>query len=88
MQQIYFYSIIFVMGVVSSISIMLFFTRFSPGSRKIPNYLSDVHYLQVRDDYSLYSITSEQIKEAADQRGKKRNSVEGIDITFQMDIGI
>lgn len=75
------------MGVVSSITIMIFFTRFSPGSRKIPNYLSDVHYLQVRDDYSLYSITSDQIKEAADQRGnKKRNSVEGMCITFQMDM--
>lgn len=76
------------MGVASSITIMLLFTRFSPGLRKVPNYLSDVHYLQVRDDYSLYSITSEQIKEAADQRGKKRNSVEGMCITFEMNSGM
>lgn len=60
---------------------MLFLTRYSSNSRKIPNYLSDVHYLQVRDDYSLYSVTSEQFKDPTDpydRRGKKRNSVEGI----------
>lgn len=69
------------MGVISSITIMLFFTHYSSSTRKIPNYLSDVHYLQVRDDYSLYSVSSQQLKDSADQhdkRGRKRNSVEGM----------
>lgn len=82
MQQIYFYSVIFVMGVISSVTIMLIVTKFSPTTRKLPNYLSDVHYLQVRDDYSLYSVGSDQLKNVAsnqrDERSKKRNSVEGI----------
>lgn len=72
------------MGVISSITFMLFLTRYSPSPRKIPNYLSDVHYLQVRDDYSLYSVTSEQLKAATDtqnKRDKRRNSVEGMQLT-------
>lgn len=82
MQQIYFYSVIFVMGVVCSITMMLFFTQISWNTRKIPNYLSDMHYLQVRDDYSVYSLASEQPKDVTDSQGghkmgKKRNSVEG-----------
>lgn len=47
----------------------------------MPNYLSDMHYLQVRDDYSVYSLASEQIKDVTDSQNhkmdKKRNSVEG-----------
>lgn len=81
MQQIYFYSVIFGMGVVCSITIMMFLTNFTSNPRKIPNYLSDVHYLQVRDDYSIYSITSDRLKGATDHQngktGKKRNSIEG-----------
>lgn len=83
MQQIYFYSVIFVMGVMCSITIMMFFTHFSSSNtRKVPNYLSDMHYLQVRDDYSIYSLASEQLKDITDSQshkmGKKRNSVEGM----------
>lgn len=81
MQQIYFYSVIFGMGVVCSITIMMFLTNFTSNPRKMPNYLSDVHYLQVRDDYSIYSITSDRLKGATDHQngktGKKRNSIEG-----------
>lgn len=40
-----------------------------------------MHYLQVRDDYSIYSLASEQLKDVTDSRShkanKKRNSVEG-----------
>lgn len=86
MQQVYFYSVIFVMGVVFSLTMMLFLTHFSPAARKIPNYLSDVHYLQVRDDYSIYSLTSDRLKglndRSNDKIGKKRNSVEGIFFWF------
>lgn len=80
MQQIYFYSIVFVMGVMCSITMMMFFTHFSPNARKIPNYMSDVHYLQVRDDYSIYSLTSDGLKAdfKNDKVAKKRNSVEGM----------
>lgn len=82
MQQIYFYSVVFVMGVMCSITIMMFFTHFSSNTRKMPNYLSDMHYLQVRDDYSVYSLASEQLKDVTDSQGhkmgNKRNSVEGI----------
>lgn len=81
MQQIYFYSVIFVMGVMCSITMMLFFTHFASNTRKIPNYLSDMHYLQVRDDYSVYSLASEHLKDVTDSQGhkmgKKRGSVEG-----------
>lgn len=70
------------MGVICSITIMMFLTNFSSNPRKIPNYLSDVHYLQVRDDYSIYSVTAERLKGLADHRndkmGKKRGSFEGI----------
>lgn len=69
------------MGVVCSVTIMMCLTNFSSKPRKMPNYLSDVHYLQVRDDYSIYSVTEDRIKGATDHRndkmGKKRNSVEG-----------
>lgn len=75
------YTVVFVMGVVCSITVMLLLTRFPSTTRKVPNYLSDVHYLQVRDDYSLYSLSSDDSKEAAihrhDKMGRKRNSVEG-----------
>lgn len=86
MQQIYFYSIIFVMGVMCSITIMLILTHFSPNPRnKLPNYLSDVHYLQVRDDYSLYSLSSDGAA-AYDHHheNKKRNSVEGKPFSIKM----
>lgn len=70
------------MGVLCSIAIMMFLTNFSSNPRKIPNYLSDVHYLQVRDDYSIYSVTSERLKVIADHQndkmGRKRNNIEGI----------
>lgn len=58
---------------------MMFLTNFSPNTHKIPNYLSDEHYLQVRDDYSIYSLTSDRLKSDSKQNkfGKKRNSVEG-----------
>lgn len=86
MQQVYFYSVIFVMGVVCSITMMLLLTHFSPTARKIPNYLSDGRYLQVRDDYSIYSLTSDRLKVLADypndKYNKKRNSVEGIFLHF------
>lgn len=80
MQQMYFYSIIFVLGVICSITMMMFFTHYSPNTRKIPNYMSDMHYLQVRDDYSIYSLTSDRLKAdfKHDRVAKKRNSVEGI----------
>lgn len=78
MQQIYFYSVIFVMGVLCSITIMLILTHFSPNSRKIHNYLSDVHYLQVRDDYSIYSVSTDGGVDLQHEKfTKKRNSVEG-----------
>lgn len=79
MQPIHFYLCIFGMGVVCSIAIMLFVTTFTTNARKVPNYLSDVHYLQVRDDYSIYSLASDGMKGVADDKyGKKRNSVEGM----------
>lgn len=41
--------------------------------------MSEVHYLQVRDDYSIYSLTSDRLKDDAEHRksNKHRNSVEG-----------
>lgn len=80
MQQIYFYSLMFVMGVISSVTIMLLLIQFLPIARNTPNYLSNVHYLQVRDDFSLYSLSSDRFKNTADQYdtvGQKRSTVEG-----------
>lgn len=58
MRNIYFYIVIFVMGVLSSLLITFFAIRILPQQRKIQNFLSENHYLQVRDDYSVYMPTS------------------------------
>lgn len=65
---------------------MMFLTHFSLNTRKIPNYMSDVHYLQVRDDYSIYSLTSDGLKADSinDKVAKKRNSVEGMTLMNQL----
>lgn len=83
MQPIYYYLIIFVMGVLCSLSVMVIFRNFRTTVHKIPNYMSDVHYLQVRDDYSIYSLTAQRSGLEADQttsnniRDKKKNFLEG-----------
>lgn len=72
------------MGVLCSLTTMLFMRNFSLiNERRIPNYLSDVNYLQVRDDYSVYSLTSKRIDENDEPHGKPdrtRNSVEGTNL--------
>lgn len=81
MQNIHYYLAIFVMGVLCSLTMMLIIKNFSlTKERRIPNYLSDVHYLQVRDDYSVYSLTSKRADENDEPYGKPdrtRNSIEG-----------
>lgn len=77
------YTVVFVLGVLCSITVMLLLTYFPTRTRRMPNYLSDVHYLQVRDDYSLYSVTtdSQNFKDATihakEKMDRKRNSIEG-----------
>lgn len=81
MHNIHYYLAIFVMGVLCSLTMMLFMKNFSlTNERRIPNYLSDVHYLQVRDDYSVYSLTSKRANdndEPHDKPHRTCNSVEG-----------
>lgn len=90
MQNIYYNWAIFVMGVLCSLTMMLFIKHFSlTNERRIPNYLSDVHYLQVRDDYSVYSLTSKRANENDEPHGKPdrtRNSIEGTATHIQMNI--
>lgn len=87
MQHIYYYLIIFVMGVLCSLTMMLFIRNFSITERKIPNYTPDVHYLQVRDDYSVYSLTSQRSNADRTFGGnadRKRSSVEGNENLIEM----
>lgn len=61
MQPIYFYFITFGTGVLCSLLVTYFAVKFNPIERK--NYLSEEHYLQVRDDYSIYSPSANQLIE-------------------------
>lgn len=63
MQHIYCYLIIFGAGVLCSLLTTYFAIKFVPNERK--NYLSEEHYLQVRDDYSL--TTNNLIEDHLDQ---------------------
>lgn len=61
MPPIYFYVIVFVTGVVSSALMMLFVAHYyipstliRRGERKLSHYMSEEHYLQVRDDFHIF----------------------------------
>lgn len=81
MQSIYFYLITFCTGVLCSLLVTYFAIKFVPNERK--NYLSEEHYLQVRDDYSIYSpSTNNLIEEHLEQSARakklqKKNKDEG-----------
>lgn len=66
-KQHIFYLLVFITGVLCSILAMLFMVYYMPDSlsrkRKHVNYLSDEHFLQVRDDYSIYYPSSEDSDE-------------------------
>lgn len=71
MQPIYFYFITFGTGVLCSLLVTYFAVKFSPIERK--NYLSEEHYLQVRDDYSIYSpSTNHLIEEHLEQSDRTK----------------
>lgn len=82
MQHIYYYVGIFATGVVCSILMMNFAANIFPNERKIRNFLSDEHYLQVRDDYSIFSLAPNQLVEHENGQRKRissqRNDLEGI----------
>lgn len=81
MQPIYFYFIIFGTGVLCALLTTYFVVKIVPNERK--NYLSEEHYLQVRDDYSIYSPSTNHLIEEHlqhSERAKKsqrRNKEEG-----------
>lgn len=64
MQHI-FYLFVFTTGVICSFVAMLIMIYYMPDSlskhRKHVNYLSEEHFLQVRDDYSIYYPNSEDL---------------------------
>lgn len=59
MHPMYFYVIIFAAGVVCSMLMTYIAIKFVPNERK--NYMSEEHYLQVRDDYSIYSPSTNSL---------------------------
>lgn len=81
MRPIYFYFIIFGAGVVCSMLITYFAVNFVPNGRK--SFISEERYLQVRDDYSIYSLSTNDLiedhMEQTDQSRKlqKKNKHEG-----------
>lgn len=87
MPPIYFYVIVFVTGVVSSALMMLFVAYYYiPSSlireRKLSNYMSEEHYLQVRDDYhlfdpSLFDPMSDHLVSNVQPKRRHEKSAEG-----------
>lgn len=71
MRPIYFYFIIFGTGVLCSMLISYFAVKFVPKERK--SFISEEHYLQVRDDYSIYSLsTNDLIEDHLEQTDRAR----------------
>lgn len=59
MTPIYFYAVIFITGLLSSALMMLFVAYYYVPSvilheAKKKNFMSEEHYLQVRDDYQIF----------------------------------
>lgn len=59
MPPIYFYVIVFITGVLSSALMMLFVAYYyvptaNVHEPRLKNYMSEEHYLQVRDDYPIF----------------------------------
>lgn len=88
MPPIYFYVIVFITGVLSSALMMLFVAYcYAPSSitmreRKLKNYMSEEHYLQVRDDYQIFDPNmfdplAEHLDVAAQSKRKTVNTAEG-----------
>lgn len=80
MRRVYLYLLIFAMGVLNSLVITYFVVKFMPNVRQRRNYLSDEHFLQVRDE-SVYSLVSGRVKNAKvpqRQVDKDRSSLEGL----------
>lgn len=79
MRRVYLYLLIFAMGVLNSLVITYFVVKFSPSNRLRRNYLSDEHFLQVRDEsvYSLVSGRSKNGKAPQKKIDKDRSSIEG-----------
>lgn len=79
MRRVYLYLLIFAMGVLNSLVITYFVVKYSPSNRQRRNYLSDEHFLQVRDEsvYSLVSGRSKNGKTPQRKIDKDRSSIEG-----------
>lgn len=79
MKSIYFYFIIFGAGVVCALLATYLTVKFTPNQRR--NYLSEDHYLQVRDDYSVYTTKKNNLfdEQQSDRmrRAEKKNKEEG-----------
>lgn len=88
MTPIYFYVMVFITGVLSS-ALMMFFVAYYyvPSSitireRKLKNFMSEEHYLQVRDDYqifdpNLFDPLSDHLDITAQSNRKTVNTDEG-----------
>lgn len=84
MRRVYIYLLIFAMGVVNSILVTYFMMKLSSNNRQPRNYLSDEHFLQVRDE-SVYSLVSGRSKNGKVQQrkgDKEHYSIEGMLIDF------
>lgn len=71
MKHIYYYFIIFALGVISSLAMMYFIINYIPNERKKSNFMSDEHYLQVRDDYSIFSLTPSNLDDDGERQLRK-----------------
>lgn len=78
MQRAYF--CVFVTGVLSSLLIIFLLSRVLPSQRKIQHFLSNDHFLQLRDDYSMFVPSSghfiDEIRENSDPKSKGKTDVE------------
>lgn len=79
MRRVYLYLLIFAMGVLNSLVITYFVVKYLPSNRQRRNYLSDEHFLQVRDEsvYQLVSGRSKNAKTPQRKIDKDRSSIEG-----------
>lgn len=84
MRRVYIYLLMFVVGVLNSILVTYFMMKLSSNNRQPRNYLSDEHFLQVRDEsvYSLVSGRSKNSKVEQRKGDKERYSTEGMPIDF------